>query len=124
MRIEAVYPEEEIIAFGVVFEELCSGVEEFCAVPIFRFLAVSVCACVAAEHSRFGGFVINTIEKWLARPVIGPCYGIADPISVDFCTTNECPRVKGPVKVMSAVNEVRCIVNKLGRVAVSCKRPR
>ena len=51
MGIEAVYPEKEIVSFGVVFKELGGGIEEFCAVPIFGFLTVSVCACVATEHT-------------------------------------------------------------------------
>ena len=124
MRIETIYPEEEIIAFGVIFKELCSGVEEFCAVPIFGFLSVSVCAGVAAEHPRFSGFVINTIKKRLTRPVIGPNYSITNPISIDFCAANECPCVEGPVEVVSAIDEMRCIVNELCRVAVSCECPR
>ena len=117
--IEAVYPEEEIIAIGIVFEELRRGVEEPCAVPIFRFFAVPVGTCVATEHPRFSGFVVDTIKKRLARPVVGPYDGIGDPVSVYLRTANERPSVEGPVEVMSTIDEVWCIVNELCRITVS-----
>ena len=107
MGVEAVYPKEKVLSFGVIFEELRGGVKKSRAVPIFGFLAVSVGACVAAEHAGFGGFIVDAIKERLTGPVVGPYDGVGNPVSINFCAANECPGVEGPVEIMSTVDEMR-----------------
>ena len=102
--IETIHPEEEILALRIVFEELGCAPEQLCAVPILWFFAVAVRSGIGLEEPISPDVFAEACKHGLVAPVVRPGRGIVDPVAINFGPTDERPRVKRPIEVVSAVD--------------------
>ena len=126
--IEAVNPQEEIFSPRIIPQELSRGIEQLRAIPV-----VQICASPIGSGIRVIVFCqirvfAQNIEYGIFAPVARPLRFIVHPCAIHFCTANKRPRVKGIIKSVPTVDEMRRIVNELCRVSRFAqhrgKRPR
>ena len=69
-------------------------------------------------------FIAQRLKQRIATPVLRPLQVVGYPGAIHLSPADEGPAAKGPVEVVSAVDQVRCVVNQLGGVSGLVQGPR